>query len=198
MKLRILQVLLILVFTSCGIGPRNLDGFSVYKYPISNNNKKLIKYLGVYIKKTIKSNSSTRLDAIVFSKKGECFTTYVGKNFWKNKDFWKHYSDYEYYTEQCQYRISNDTIIIQYFVSRNDAFYSKFIDERRYKILNKNTLKYCERISYRGYLFDKKKVVTYVNDTLIYFKEPTINFKVKQAWYKTKKWYKKGLHPSRQ
>ncbi len=208
MKLRILYFFLISVFTSCGIGLRNLDGFSVYKYPINNDSKKLVKYSGAYIQKRNINKGSTYLEAIVFNKKGICFNTGVDKDFWKNKDFWKHYNkhhvdleskEYNYYP-QCQYRISNDTIITQYFVSSNNTFYSKYIIEKKYKILNDNELKHFEWATYGGNLFGEKekKDINYVNDTLIFFKEPTINFKSKQAWYERKKWYKKGLHSSRQ
>ncbi|VAV85956.1 hypothetical protein MNBD_BACTEROID02-1112 [hydrothermal vent metagenome] len=204
MKSKILIIPLVLLFISCGIGPKNLNGFSVYKYPIKDKNINFIKLQGAYIKTGEVSKGATIRDAIKFNKDGHCFITIVDKGFWENKHFWKDYDLYfpsdpiEYsYNFDSEYKIVNDIITIQYFVSRGDAFYSKYIIEEKYKTLNDSTLYRYEWTTYKGDLFDKEKDINYVSDTLIFFHESSVNFKTKRKWYENKKWYIENLHNSR-
>ncbi len=204
--------LLIICFliTSCGTSPRNLDGFSVYKYPINNGNKKL-KHLGVYIQKRDTIKDPLALKVILFYDKGKCFASDVESNFWRDKDFWKYYNKHHVdYNKRynnffrCQYRISNDTIIVQNFLANYDSkigdVFSLLYDivERKYKILNENTLNCFEWSYYSRNLFGSKKSIGYASDTLTLLKVmPKFTFKGKQEWYEKRKRYKNKLHPSR-
>jgi hypothetical protein len=131
-----------------------------------------------------------------------CFIKNIDKDFWGHKDFWKNQNEFYSnkdgmgYSFLSEYLIKNDTLILQYFVRNTQTYYSNYVIEEKYKILNDTELLKLEYTSYKGYLRDETKKTFQINDTLRYF--PVNNFDFKPtAWYLNKVWYNSGLHETR-
>lgn len=192
-----------ILIQSCGLGPRNLDGFENYSKPISFIESNYSSLDGIYISiNSVHENADVR-DALSFIDKGNCFIYSVDKNYWSGKEmklvhYYNNKSLKDNYDFFAYYSITNDTLNIQHFVKHNDRFYSQFVIERKYKIINDSALSYFEWSSYRGDLLGDKKKETYtVNDTFIKANSESVKFSKPSLWYQKKNWFNEKLHESR-
>lgn len=202
MKYSILALSFVLLLVSCGIAGKNLNGFTNYMLPIRDETSTKLRAFdeGVYVSIEKIDQNIGRRNALIFSKNGKCYLKSVDANFWNDKDFWenqtKFYKDSTNYSFLSEYLIRNDTLILQYFVRRGDAFYSNHVVEEKYRILNENELLNYEYTVYKAFLFDEPQITKQLNDTLRFYEVKNVDLKPR-AWYLEKQWYRSNLYESR-
>ena len=190
--IRILLLLLLQLFvTSCRLGPVKWNGFNNYKEKINISSNKL-RFEGVYIEEGL---GTELLEGYYFYKNGLCykkFFTKLNNNMPNIDEIENNIIEYgKFHDDFGCYRIVNDTIITQLFGNNPNEFYSKWVTEEKFIIVNDTTI---IRESYYSYL-DNKQFPKERNK--LNFHTSSIKPDSSNAWFINRSRYKDNLHESR-
>lgn len=183
--------------------------FSYYKEPILSNSSKKVRLDGIYVVDC--KDTMTHIDLFYFYKNGVCNApAYV---IWLRNRFCEYSHvmleryknlviEFPQNSEWGNYVIRHDSIFIQTFHEFNQSTVIRDMVEFRGIISNDSTILITEMECAwcnRGFMNEKTGPDVTKYDPPIQFNFYPYDFKPDStvAWFKNKRWYKKGLHPSR-